>query len=419
MSSLRVSLGVDRAGPRPPLLLEGAAQVILGAHDPFAGPLKPSATALYGPRSAVLLGDEGPLWVADTGHHRVLGWAKRPTRDDAPADWLLGQPAFDREGRNAGANDSPTAATLNMPCGIAAFGPAGLMVADSWNNRILIWHHSPTQSGVAPDLVLGQADFVSGIPNRGLQAPRADTLHWPFAVLIHQGRLYVADAGNRRILVWRSLPTASGQPADLVLGQPTLEERSDNGGGPADLRSLRWPHDLAVLDGELAVADAGNNRVLLYPLPDTNFAPARAVLGQDSFSQVDHNRGSPEVNAQCLSMPYAVAAVDGELWVADTANSRLLGFSPPFVSGASATALSAQDTFGLKGDNRWQLAQRDSVCWPYGLKTTPRWAVVADTGNNRVLLWPRAPRAAAGLGREGEQVGPHAAAPVAEVPGRS
>lgn len=338
------------AGPRPPpLLFPGGPAVVLGGHDPFSGGLEPSATTMYGPRGAFLAGDDGPLWVADTGHHRLLGWRSRPRQDGTPADWVLGQPDFQTEGRNAGL-DRATARTMNMPTGVHRFGDRGLMVADSWNNRVLIWSSAPTLGGAEPDLILGQASPEAQEPNRGTDQPRADTMHWPFAALVVDGRLYVADAGNRRILGWRSLPTETGQPADFVLGQPDLEARSDNAGGPADARTMRWPHDLTVTEGKLAVADAGNNRILIFTgAPEDNHVAAETVLGQPDFAGVDHNRGEYLPTERALNMPYALDAAGAALAIVDTANSRLVGFDVP-----------------LKNDSA---------------------AVISDTGNHRVVLW--------------------------------
>jgi len=35
----------------------------------------------------------------------------------------------------------------------------------------------------------------------------------------------VADTQNNRVLIWNSIPTQNNQPADLVLGQPNLPRR--------------------------------------------------------------------------------------------------------------------------------------------------------------------------------------------------
>jgi hypothetical protein len=360
--------------------------VVLGGADPFNPDIRPHPRSLFGPRSAFLDPDSGRLFVADTGHHRVVVHRRRPTEDEAPAELVLGQPDFETEGRNAGQDDA-SAATMNVPTGIARFG-AGLAVADSWNNRVLIWRELPEHSAQPADIVLGQADFAGQRPNRDLPHPGPDTLHWPFQVLVHDDRLYVADAGNRRILVWRQLPTRSGQPADDVLGQVNLTSRSDNGGGTADARSLRWPHDLTVLDGSLAVSDAGNNRVLIWDgMPTETNQPARLVLGQADFQGTDHNRATYWPTAGALNMPYALTACPDGLLVADTANSRVVGYRHPLALGGSAASLTGQPHFGTKGDNRNRLPERDSLCWPYGIQAVDDWAVISDTGNHRVLLW--------------------------------
>ena len=387
---MKVSLRPAKTRPTPPPALgtEGP-QLVLGGVDPIRPVIRPDASTLFGPRSALLASSQGPLLVSDTGHHRILVYPERPTRDQAPAEFVIGQPDFHSEARNAG-GDHASASTLNVPTGLARWG-RGLVVADAWNNRVLVWQTMPERSFQPADIVLGQGDFADQRPNRGRPGPGADTLHWPFQVMVHEGRLYVADAGNRRVLVWKRLPERSGEPADFALGQVDLTSRSDNGGGSASASSLRWPHDLAVTGGNLMVADAGNNRILVWEgLPDTFDAPAAGVLGQDDFTQTEHNRGVYWPSARSFNMPYALSGADGgELLVADTANSRILRFEGPFRTGSDAVGLTGQPDFQKKGDNRNKLPVRDSLCWPYGLKVQGTTAVVADTGNHRVLLWER------------------------------
>ena len=118
------------------------------------------------------------------------------------------------------------------------------------------------------------------------------------------------------------------------------------------------------------------------------------MLGQLDPTQVDNNQSLYWPNAASLNMPYGLAAAGDWLVVADTANSRLLGWhADDCRTGAPARALAAQPDFGAKGDNRWQLPARDSLCWPYGVAACGEQLVVADSGNNRALVW----RFAAGL----------------------
>jgi len=198
-----------------PLLDPRGARVILGSDGgALVDSITPAPHRMFGPRG-VCLHPDGSLWVSDTGHHRVLGWKQVPETDDTPADILLGQPAFGREGRNA---KGPVAGnTLNVPTGICAFR-GGLAVADAWNHRVLIWPELPTGPDPPPHIVLGQADMGGGLANHGRDAPRADTMHWPYGVSAIGERLVICDSGNRRVLFFDD-PQDNGQPADLVLGQ--------------------------------------------------------------------------------------------------------------------------------------------------------------------------------------------------------
>lgn len=368
-----------------PLLDPAGAKVIIGwSPDVLAAPIAPGPAVLFGPRGACLH-PNGSLWVTDTGHHRVLGWNTVPTSDNAPADILLGQLDFGSEGRNA--KRDADVSTMNVPTGIAAWGE-GLAVADAWNHRVLLWRTLPTSDNQAPDIVLGQDDGGSVEANRGRDAPDAASLHWPYGVAEVNGALVVADTGNRRVLIWHN-PERTGQSADLVLGQKDFNTRDENGGHDVDASSMRWPHGIANWQGGLSVSDAGNNRIMLWDdVPDENGAPADHILGQDTVSACDHNKGAYYPDAGALNMPYGIAVADHRLVIADTANSRMLGWS---ANAASADRLSGQPDFASKGDNGWGVPGRDTLCWPYGVSLAGNVVAIADSGNNRVLIWDLMP----------------------------
>jgi hypothetical protein len=355
--------------------------------DNLAIPVKPDATTLFGPRGACLLDTGGPLWVCDTGHHRLLGWTTAPGTDDVPADWLIGQADFGREGRNA--KGPAAAATLNVPTGICAVD-GGMAVADAWNHRVLLWRSPPAAHHVAADLVLGQPDFASVEANRGATTAAANRLFWPYGVHWDGTNFWVADTGNRRVLMWHGVPRHSGQPADLVLGQTDFNQRDENGGGQPDARSMRWPHALCTWRGKLCVTDAGNNRIQVWNHhPQENNVPCDWVLGQNDFHQVDHNQSLYWPGAATLQMPYGIAAAGAWCLVADTANSRVVAWHIDQAhGGAPATALTGQAEFNAKGDNAWRAPTRHSLSWPYGITAQGGTTVIADSGNNRVLLWP-------------------------------
>lgn len=368
------------------------AEVILGKSvEPgqLVIPVVPSKQAMFGPRGACLI-SEGPLWVSDTGHHRLLGWRNVPTQDNQPADWVIGQPDFDHEGQNA--KGTPGRTTLNVPTGMCVCGE-GLAVADAWNHRILIWKKVPEDSNVPADVVLGQANFTDNEQNRGKLEAAAHSLNWCYGVFYHQGRLFVADTGNRRVLIWHQLPEENGQPADLVLGQPDMISRNENGGGTPSASSMRWCHDITFWEDNLIVTDAGNNRVMIWQgIPTENNVPCAVVLGQKTFDSVEMNQGVYFPNASSLSMPYGVSSTQDWLLVADTANSRILGWKKPqsiiSLQGSDTHVLVGQFDFQSKSENRnFGLPTRDSLNWCYGIKMCGKTAVIADSGNNRILLW--------------------------------
>jgi hypothetical protein len=391
----RLDKALARAGDNHvarPLLSARGSRVVLGGEalpSGLARSIVPGPSTLFGPRGACLANERGPLFVCDTGHHRLMIWRKPPSGDQMEADFVIGQPDFSREGRNA--KGEVGAATLNMPTGVAACDGV-LAVADAWNHRVLIWHGYPEDSNQPADVVLGQAEFTGGIANRGANAPTGATLNWCYGVAIADGRLIVADTGNRRVLVWNTIPTMNATSADLVLGQRDFVTRDDNAGDVGGALGMRWPHGIAVARGMLFVSDAGNNRVMVWrTFPRSIGQPCDFVLGQSDFMGLDHNRASYYPTSSALNMPYGLTVQDGMLVVTDTANSRLLGFELDGVAMDSpAIALAGQPLFSDKGDNCWRFASRDSICWPYSATACDDLLVIADAGNNRVLLWEAA-----------------------------
>ncbi len=379
------------ADPRGPRVVLGGGET--QPEGEFSRPIVPSATTLFGPRSATLAAPGGPLIVADTGHHRILIWHAAPESDGAPADVVLGQPDFATEGRNA--RGAVSALTCNVPVGVAV-RDGMLAVADSWNHRVLLWRRIPKRSGTPPDVVLGQRARDAGLFNHGVAAAGAGTMYWPSGVAFTERGLLVADTGNRRVLCWDAVPEADGSPADLALGQHDLVTRDENAGGAIGRVGMRWPHDLLVTpDGRLVVSDAGNNRITIWnEMPARHGTPCDVVIGQRDATAGDHNGGTYWPTSSTLNMPYGCTVAGETLVVADTANSRLVGWRlSELRPGAIAYGLVAQPDFLAKGDNRWALATRDSLCWPYGVSASPAVSaaggtlVVADSGNSRVVLW--------------------------------
>lgn len=341
----------------------------------------PNPAHLYAPRGVYL--DDERLIVVDSGNHRVLIWHGFPAHDHQPADVVLGQPDFFHEGPRA-AGHGP-ANGFHLPTGIAV-AEGRLYLADAWHHRVLCWHRIPDRSGAPPDSVIGQDSLLDIEPNRG-GAVGPQTLYWPYGVAWINGWLYIADTGNRRVLGWHGLP-ANGQPPDLILGQPDPCSNAENRGGSPAANSFRWPHAVAGDGKTLYVADVGNHRVLGWTPPPTTDRPADLVLGQQNMQSAFEQPHVPQ-GAHRLRFPYAVACASDRLFVADTANNRVLLWQPIPRAGAGlpAQAVYGQYNFADSGENRWQAVGPDTLCWPYGLCAHRQWLAIADSGNNRVLIW--------------------------------
>lgn len=364
------------AGWRPSVVLGAASAGGLLLPD-----AKPTASTLYAPRGVWL--DPERIITCDTGNHRVLIWHEVPDTDGAPADVVLGQPDAHTEGP-AGGGAGP-ANGMHLPTGVLVHD-GRLLVADAWHHRILVWDTVPTASATPPDRVIGQPSLDAVEPNAGGE-PDATTFYWPFGIAIVDGRFYVADTGNRRVLVWRDGIPLDGRPADVVLGQPEPSAREENRGADVGPDSFRWPHAIAA-DGQggVLVADAGNHRVLGWRTHPDADRPADTVIGQPDFST-----GSefPYISQDGrLRFPYALASGWG-MALADTANNRVLLWDAVPHDGQPADLVLGQRDFASNGENRWDAVGPDTLCWPYGLSRCDDALAIADSGNNRVVIWRR------------------------------
>src|SRR5260370_23745322 len=293
------------------------------------------------------------LVVADTDNNRVLIWKTIPTSNNAPADVVVGQPDF-KTGRSGLDNKS-----LRGPQGVWIQGTR-LFVADTQNHRVMVWNSIPTSNGQAPDYVLGEPNLnAAGPQTRLVSTPAANNLFSPVSVTSDGQRLLITDLGHNRILIWNTIPTQTAAPADLVIGQPDMTSDVDNntpklcdsngkdGSGnpiypPRFGATLSFPR-LALSDGtRLFVADGGNDRVLVYnTFPAQNGQGADVILGQtDEFSDAvtdstdtfrpDSNilRSSPNT----IRTPLALAFDGTNLFVSDPFDRRVLVFTPGLAS---------------------------------------------------------------------------------------
>jgi len=312
---------------------------------------------------------------------------------------------------------------MRQPTAVASDG-THLAVADTLNNRVLIWNTLPAAMNQPPDVVVGQTNFTSNsFPG---DTPTATSLRGPQGVWLQNGKLFIADTMNDRILIYNSIPTANGAAADIVLGQPNMttwvQINIANQNTSAAANNMLTPVSVTSDGKHLFVADLGYDRVLIWnSIPTTNQQPADVEIGQPSMTTgisnnafsipttttitpppetavlctnsngVDSNN-SPTYPALCeftLSFPRFALSDGKNLYVADGGNDRVLIYQPiPTQNAAGAAIVLGQTDFVTDAPS----ATADTMDTPSSLAWDPVYnnLYVADTYNQRVLVYTMA-----------------------------
>jgi uncharacterized protein (TIGR03437 family) len=336
------------------------------------------------------------------------------------ATLVLGQPDFTTTTLSFVASS----ATLRLPTAVASDG-VHLVVGDTDHNRVLIWNRIPTTNNQPADVVVGQPNFKTvSIPGN---VPNAKSMRGPQGVWIQNGRLYVADTGNNRVLIFNQIPTSNGAAADVVLGapnfttfvEPDLTQQKTNATASLVLNPVAVSSDGV----HVFVTDLGYNRVLIWnSIPTTNGAPADVALGQpDLVSSIPNYSFSTDPNdttvppketpvlcktsngtdtntnltypAYCnatLSFPRFVLAANNRLFIADGGNDRVLVFNQiPTASGTSADIVIGEspDTANFTGIVTLASDAADSLRTPMSLAWDGTNLYVSDAYNRRITVY--------------------------------
>jgi len=242
-----------------------------------------------------LLADGDRLFIADTGHHRIVvaqivGQALQATK-------IIGS------GKQGRADGAATEATFNHPRGLALHGDT-LYVADSENHLIR-----------AVDLVADTVTTVAGTGERGVRPSASGPgtqigLASPWDLTIHDNKPIIAMAGLHQL--WQFDP-ANGHVARLAgTGHETIED------GPLLSATLAQPSGITSDGDTLFFADSESQAIRSATTGTDGSITTIVGTGLFDFGDTDGIG-----DGALLQHPQAVVAHAGLLYVADSYNHKI------------------------------------------------------------------------------------------------
>jgi uncharacterized protein (TIGR03437 family) len=351
----------------------------------------------------------GNLYFTDPLNNRILRYPASVLGPKAtngpPADLVLGETDFS----SAVSTDDPVNIhNLRTPAGIALDSGGRLYVSDSLN-RVAVYL-APFQTGEVITRFLGIAVQLPDQPPPPLYSE--SRFNGPEGLTMIGDSVVVADVGNNRLLRFPSYGNWSAnvytQSAQGVVGQSDFTSHLPNRGQPqAAQNTLASPLSAVFFNNELFVADAADNRVLVFPQQaGGRFLDASRVLGQTQFNYntanfIEGRELHFVVSGSNGSFGDAGIVVDTRsnpphLYVSDAYNNRVLGYrdARTIQTGAKADLVIGQpdlyQSMVNAPGNDAKLPTDQGLRLPTGLALDASGNLyVADSLNGRVLRFPK------------------------------
>lgn len=262
--------------------------------------------------------------------------------------------------------------SLYQPTGIAA-DASGIYIADAGNHRVLFFSGGSTTA----TRVYGQnGSFSSSLANNG--GISANSLNYPTGVTTDATGVYIADNGNSRVLYYPGTSTTATRVYGQLGGFSSGSQ--NNGGVSADSLKLitALTSGVAVDTAGVIITDTGNHRVLFYPGVSTT---ATRVYGQGGNYTTNT---SPSVNVNSSFGPVGVAVDGTGVYIAEYFSNRVAYYSG--TSTVASRVYGQLDSFTTNAANKSGI-NAGSLFQPMGIALGNGGLYVADNSNNRVLFY--------------------------------
>ncbi|WP_156385407.1 hypothetical protein [Ramlibacter sp. Leaf400] len=219
-----------------------------------------------------------------------------------------------------------------------------------------------------------------------------------FAIPIIESR-NVSLRGNKMVIVARDQVLIYNTAPTSLDGFDLDPDFISSGISGCAADAMNMPHEALLTPfGHLIVADGGNNRVLIWnpeQLSNGQISEASIVVGQpDKESCLPNNGGGTESLSEfTLSRPRGVWSDGSRLIVADEGNNRVLIWNQiPTEDFQPANHVVGQIDFGSSAPNRDGSPSALTLSAPKSVDVSEGGQMaVADSDNHRILVWDAVP----------------------------
>jgi sugar lactone lactonase YvrE len=258
----------------------------------YSGDNDSATLAKFNNPSGIMLDNNGGIFIADTGNHRI----RKIYQGSVYTIAGNGTPGFSGDG------GSPATAQLNNPSGIISAivnNSTYYYIADSGNNRIRM---------------IGSGGFISTVAGGGnnISGTVASTvsLNNPSGIAFSNKFLYISDTGNNMI---RKVDSKGNMYK--IAGTGIAGYSGDN--GPAREAQLSNPGELKIdSNGNIFFVDKGNHCIRKIDSNGNIF-----TVGGNGSMGFSGDQGLA-IKAQ-LNNPSAIAISNNSIYISDSGNSRI------------------------------------------------------------------------------------------------